>query len=463
MGKQKTLNNSYTFEGIGLHTGVSVKMVVSPAEANTGIRFCRTDVGEDALIPATADYVTSTERGTTLEKGELKISTIEHLMAALYACGVDNVLVSVDGPELPLLDGSAKAFADAFTADGLVEQDAEIKYLELKEKISYRDEETGAEIAIYPDTEYSVDAMIDFNSKVVGCQFARYDASVNFAEEIAPCRTFVFFHELEYLHSHNLIKGGSVDNAIVIVENPVAQENVDRMAALFNVPKLEVSQSGYLNNLELRFTNECARHKLMDVIGDLALCGYRLKGRVVASKPGHGVNTAAAKLLKKYAKNYFAKKDIPIYDSTAKPVVDINGIKKLLPHRYPFLMVDKIMEITPERVIGVKMLGVNEAFFQGHFPEEPVMPGVLQVEAMAQVGGILVLSSVDEPEKYSTYFAKIDNVKFKRKVVPGDVLVFKLTLTQPLRRSIVCMHGEAYVGEELACEGDMVAQVIKNK
>lgn len=461
--KQKTLSQIHTFKGKGLHTGLEVTMTVHPADADTGIRFCRTDIGPDAVIPATADLVTSTARGTTLEKGDVRISTIEHIMSAFAGFGIDNAYVEIDAPEAPIIDGSASAYAKAFSEDGLVEQDAERKCLAVTEKVYYRDEATGAEITILPDDEFSVDLMIDYGSKVLGNQYARLNPQVDYASEIAPCRTFVFFHELEPLFNNNLIKGGDLDNAIVVVERPVPQEELDRLSAIFNVERLERVPEGYLNHTSLRFENECARHKLLDVMGDLALVGYPIRGRVIASKPGHQVNTTVAKMLRKYAKTYFAKKDIPVYDSRKEALIDINGIKRLLPHRPPFLMIDKIVEMSADTIVGVKMIGVNEWFFTGHFPEEPVMPGVLIVEAMAQVGGILVLSGLDEPERYSTYFAKIDGVKFKRKVVPGDVLVFKLVLTQPLRRSIVTMRGEAYVGDQLACEAEMVAQVIKNK
>ncbi|MDD4058983.1 MAG: bifunctional UDP-3-O-[3-hydroxymyristoyl] N-acetylglucosamine deacetylase/3-hydroxyacyl-ACP dehydratase [Bacteroidales bacterium] len=460
---QRTLKQSYTFKGKGLHTGVQVTMFITPAPENHGVKFKRSDLDGEPIIDAITDYVSHSLRNTTLVKGAVSVATTEHILAALYALGVDNALITLDGPEVPILDGSSKPYTDAILADGLEDQESERRVFEVKEKIVVKDDESGAELAIYPDDEFSAEVMIDFNSKVLGHQFARYKADTNFASEIAPCRTFVFFHELEPLFKNNLIKGGDLNNAIVVVENEVPQEELDRLASLFNSDKLGRGKSGYLNHLNLHFENECARHKLLDVIGDIALSGFYFKGKIIANKPGHKINTKLASLLRKAAKDYFSKPVAPKFDLNSEPLVDINGIKNLLPHRPPFLMVDRIIEMTPHHVVGVKTIGVNEAYFLGHFPDEPVMPGVLIIEAMAQVGGILVLSELEEPEKYSTYFAKIDGVKFKKKVVPGDVLVIKLTLTAPLRRSIVCMKGEAFVGDTLVCEGEMVAQVIKNK
>lgn len=459
---QQTVKQQYTFQGKGLHTGKNVTLTISPAPVGTGIVFHRTDLGENAMIKGVVDYVSTTQRSTTLEHGGVKVSTVEHILSALYGLEVDNALITLDSEEAPILDGSAGPYAKAISADGLQEQDEPKMIFEIKEKISYKDPQTGAELTIMPDDEFSIDLMIDYNSKVLGSQYARYSQEVDYTSEIAPCRTFVFFHELEYLFKNDLIKGGDLENAIVIVEKEVPQEELDRMKALFNVDHIKRVPEGYLNNVELRFNNECARHKLLDVIGDFALVGFPIKGKVIANKSGHKINTKIAKLIREAAIKQFHSRGIPQYDPDKTPIYDVNGIKALLPHRPPFLMVDRILEKSEEKVIGVKTIGINEGFFIGHFPEEPVMPGVLIVEAMAQVGGILVLSGLDEPEKYSTYFLKINNVKFKKKVVPGDVLVIELILTEPLRRSIVSMSGKVYVGNTLVCEGDMVAQVIKN-
>lgn len=463
MELQHTLSKSYKFEGKGLHTGVYAHIELMPAPVDTGIVFQRTDLGEDKTIRAVADYVSDIRRSTTIESGEVRVSTIEHLLAAFYALGVDNAIVKIDAGEIPILDGSAKPYTDAITVDGLVEQDKKRSYFVVKEKIHLKDEESGAEIIVYPDEEYSVEVMVDFGSKVIGYQYARFSVDSDFCEDIAPSKTFVFFRELEHLYKNNLIKGGDLDNALVIVDQEVSQEELSRVATLFGKTDIERVDKGYLNNVDLKFDNECARHKLVDVIGDLSLVGFPIKGKIIAIKPGHSINTRMAKELRTIARKQKMQPIVVHYDGNKEPVVDINGIKNLLPHRPPFLMVDRILEMSKERVIGLKTIGVNEWYFAGHFPEEPVMPGVLIVEAMAQVGGILVLNDLDEPEKYSTYFVKIDNVKFKRKVVPGDVLVIELILTQPLRKTIVAMSGKVYVGDHLVCEGDMVAQVIKNK
>ena len=460
---QQTIKNIYTFSGKGLHTGSYVTMRLIPAPENHGIIFRRTDIEGQPTIEASVDNVKFTDRGTVLEASGTKISTVEHVMSALYALGADNVLIEIDGDEVPILDGSTAPFAEPIASDGLVEQSAAKRVFVVKEKIHYKDEATGSEITIFPDDTFSADVMIDFNSKVLGTQFARYTKDTDYTKEIAPCRTFVFMHDLEMLFKNNLIKGGDIDNAIVIAEKPLSNDEIVNLNKIFGSEQIKSVEQGYVNIDEPRFSNECARHKLADLLGDLALSGVKIIGKVSAVKPGHKINTKVAAMIKSAEKENSKLPDIPRYNPDDVPVIDIAGIKNLLPHRPPFLMVDRIIELGHDRVVGIKTIGINEGFFIGHFPDEPVMPGVLIIEAMAQVGGILVLSDLDEPEKYSTYFAKIDNAKFKRKVVPGDVLTIVLTLTAPLRRSIVAMRGEVYVGNALACEADMVAQVIKNK
>ncbi len=461
--KQQTLRNIYSFKGRGLHSGADVTVQIIPAPEGHGIKIRRVDIEDTTPFNCSADNVVSTQRGTVIENHGAKVSTVEHLMSALFSLGIDNALIETDGPEIPILDGSALRYAEAISADGVVIQKGERRFFEVKEPLSVKDSETGSEITIYPGSDLSVEVLVDFNSKVIGNQYARYTSKSDYLTEIAPCRTFVFFHDLVPLINNNLIKGGDLDSAVVIAEDRIEGEESEVVAKLFNKRGNGPIERGYVNIEEPLFTNECARHKLLDLLGDLALAGVRVKGRVVAYKPGHKINTEIAKLIIKMAKENLNSREIPQFDPNAEPVIDINGIKKLLPHRPPFLMVDRIISMTHDVVVGIKTVGVNEGYFIGHFPDEPVMPGVLIIEAMAQVGGILVLSDLEEPERHSTYFAKIDNAKFKRKVVPGDVLVIKLTLTAPMRRSIVCMKGEVYVGNTLACEADLVAQVIKNK
>ncbi len=458
--KQKTLNAPITFKGKGLHTGLNVTMTVLPAEPDHGIVFKRTDAG-DALVPALSEYVTDTSRGTTIEKDGVKISTIEHVMAALWGSGVDNALIEINAPETPILDGSAKEYVKKIAEVGLCEQEAEVKYYEIPEKTTFSIPEKGVQIDIYPDDQFSVSVQIDYNSKVLGNQYASYTPADDFAKAIAPCRTFVFLHELEPLLNLNLIKGGDLDNAIVVVENPVSEQEIERLSKIFDKKDIRVTK-GYLNNLELRYVNEPARHKLLDIMGDFALLGIRLKGRVFATRPGHFANTETIKLLKKNMKKDVHKPHFK-YDPTQTPVYDINQIRGVLPHRPPFLLVDRIIHIDSESVAGIKNVTMNEPFFVGHFPSEPVMPGVLIVEAMAQCGGILALHNVTDPENYSTYFMKIDGVKFKRKVVPGDTLQFELRLLEPIRRGIVLMEARAYVAGQLATEAVLMAQVAKNK
>ncbi|MBT3384884.1 MAG: bifunctional UDP-3-O-[3-hydroxymyristoyl] N-acetylglucosamine deacetylase/3-hydroxyacyl-ACP dehydratase [Prolixibacteraceae bacterium] len=455
--KQKTLANSFIIEGKGLHTGVNVTMNFLPAPENHGFKFKRVDLENHPLIEADADFVIDTSRGTMLEKNGARIGTIEHTLAALVGMDLDNVLIEVNNEEAPIIDGSSKYFVEGIEKAGIVEQNAEREFFEIKEKIQFNDEKSGAEIIALPDDDYRLNVMISFKSKVLNNQFANLQSINNFKEEIANCRTFVFLHEIEYLLNNNLIKGGDIDNAIVIIDKEVNQEELDRLADLFQHERVEVKPQGILNNLDLHFDNECARHKLLDVIGDLALCGKRIKGRIIATKPGHGPNTMFAKVLKKAYKKTIDK--APVYNPEIPPLMDVNRIKELLPHRYPFLMVDKVISITENEIVGIKNVSTNEPFFQGHFPAEPVMPGVLMVEAMAQTGGLLVLNQ--QEGKFLTYFIRIDNVKFRKKVVPGDTLIFKLTLTSPIRRGIANVKGVTYVGSKVVAEGEFMAQIVK--
>ena len=456
--KQKTLKTSVTFNGRGLHTGVAVKMTVSPAGDNHGIKFRRTDIEGTPEIPALADFVVDTSRNTTIGKGDVRISTVEHILAALWTMGVDNALIDIDGPEVPIMDGSAREYAAAIDKAGLEEQECEIKYYQVTDKISISIPEKGVEIELYPDDHLSVNVHIDYRSRVLGNQYAVFDETRdNFADEIAPCRTFVFLHELEPLLQNNLIKGGDLDNAIVVVENEVTGGDLDRLCTLFNKPDIEI-MAGYLNNVDAHFHNEPARHKLLDVLGDFALMGIRIKGKIMATRPGHFANTETVKMMRKQMRKEGAKPTFR-YNPAVEPVYDINAIKHRLPHRPPFLLVDKIVCIDDQSIVGIKSVTVNEPFFVGHFPDEPVMPGVLIVEAMAQCGGILALHGMDPDFFYSTYFLKIDGVRFKMKVVPGDVLQFELRLLEPIRRGLVHMEAKAFVGDRLACEADLMAQV----
>lgn len=457
--KQKTLAKEFSISGKGLHTNCLVKMTFKPAPVNHGFRFQRVDLDHKPVIPASADRVIDTSRGTVIARGEARISTIEHSLAALTGMDLDNVLIEIDNEEVPILDGSSRSFVQAIEEVGVVEQDAEREYFVVKEKIVFKNEKTGSEIIALPDNDYSLNILISFNSSVLNNQFASLDSLKNFKTEIANCRTFVFLHELEFLLKNNLVKGGDLDNAIVIMDRPVKQEELDRLADLFNHKHVEVKPQGILNNLDLQYDNECARHKLLDVIGDLSLAGKRIKGRIIATKPGHQANTEFAKLLMKAIKEEDSKEKAPDYDPNLPPLLDVNKIKDLLPHRFPFLMVDKIIDVTDEYIVGVKNVTANEPFFQGHFPNEPVMPGVLLVEGMAQAGGLFVLRSLEG--RYSTYFIKIDNVKFRKKVVPGDTVIFKVALTTPIRRGIAEMRGFCYVGDTIVAEGDYMAQIVK--
>ncbi|WP_312323494.1 bifunctional UDP-3-O-[3-hydroxymyristoyl] N-acetylglucosamine deacetylase/3-hydroxyacyl-ACP dehydratase [Soonwooa sp.] len=460
--KQKTIQEEIHLSGIGLHTGKEVNLTMKPAKENTGFVFIRTDLEGRPQVEADVNYVTTTERGTTLEKLGVKIHTCEHLLAALVGMDLDNVIMEMDSSEPPILDGSSKFFVEAIEKVGVEEQNATREYLVIKEVLSYVDPNTGSEITIIPSENYEVTTMVDFGTKVLGTQNASLKNLSDFKEEIASARTFSFLHELEQLLDHNLIKGGDISNAIVYVDKELTAETTEKLKVAFGKEDVSIRPNGILDNLTLNYPNEAARHKLLDVIGDLALVGVKIKGRVIANKPGHFVNTQFAKKLNRQWKLQ-KKKNVPDFDLTKEPVFDINGIMKLMPHRPPFLLLDKVLELSDTHVVGLKNVTMNEPFFVGHFPKEPVMPGVLQVEALAQAGGILVLASVPDPENYSTYFIKIDKVKFKRKVVPGDTLIFKIELIEPIRRGIVHMQGYGYVGDSVALEAELMAQVARNK
>lgn len=459
--KQTTLKNSFSLSGKGLHTGLEITAEFCPAADNHGYKFQRIDLEGEPTIDAVAENVKSTNRGTVIGRGDALVSTIEHAMAALYAAGIDNVLIKVNAPEMPILDGSAKEISDAITAAGIVEQEADKEFYVVKQKIEVRDDTTGASIEVLPDDEFSIDTMVAFDSPVLPNQFASLDSLAGFNEQIANSRTFVFVREIEPLLNANLIKGGDLDNAIVIYDSPMTQEQLDHIADIVGAPHVKVEEFGYINNRPLEHDNEPARHKLLDVLGDIALIGRPLKGRIIATRPGHSLNTTLAKQIRKELKRQEIQ--APVYNPNIEPIMDINAIRRSLPHRYPFLLVDKIIEKSDKHIVGIKNVTGNEPFFQGHFPQEPVMPGVLHVEAMAQTGGLLVLSQVEEPERYSTYFMKIDNVKFRQKVVPGDTLIFLVSFMTPMRRGCAVMKGYAFVGEKIATECEFMAQIIKNK
>lgn len=460
--KQHTLSSKVTISGTGLHTGVLVDMTLLPANPGFGIQFQRVDLPNKPVIKADCDLVTETSRGTTLQLGDAKVSTVEHVLAALVGKGVDNVLIELNGPEIPIMDGSSYPFIELIEEAGVTEQEATKSWYSLDENIYHYDEAKRVEMVALPAMEYQITTLIDFNSPVLGTQHAGLKTMRDFKTEIAPCRTFCFLHELEMLLDNNLVKGGDINNAIVVVDKPVTQEEMDRLAKAFKRDKIEIKSEGYLNNLELRFPNEPARHKLLDVVGDLALIGYPIKARIIANRPGHSTNVDFAKKIKQYIKKNKHVKDVPVYDPSQPPVFDLQHIEKTLPHRYPFLLVDKIIELTDSKIVGVKNVTFNEPFFQGHFPGNPVMPGVLQIEALAQTGGILTINAMGEG-KYDTYFLKIDNCKFKQKVVPGDTMLLKMELMSPIRRGICEMKGTVYVAGKVATEADLVAQVVKSK
>lgn len=447
-----------------MHTGSPSNLTLCPAPDNHGYKFQRIDLSGEPVVEADVDLVVDTSRGTTLGKGDVRIHTVEHVLAALAGMEVDNCLIKLDGPEIPILDGSSKPFVEAIITSGFEEQKAEREYFELKENLTFEDPLKKAEILAVPANEYRITVMVDYNSPVLGTQHAAMYHAGEFKEEIAACRTFCFVHELEFLVKNNLIKGGDLSNAIVICDRDISQDKLDELATLLNKPSVKVHEKGVLNNVKLQFQNEPARHKLLDIIGDLALAGKPLKGHILAARPGHSSNVAFAKKIKEQiALEKKRKAEAPRYDIGAEPILNVVDIMALLPHRPPFLLVDKIIELSETHVVGVKNVTMNEPFFEGHFPGAPVMPGVLQVEAMAQTGGVLVLKTVPDPENYLTYFMKIDGVKFKSKVLPGDTLVFRLELVSPIRRGLCHMKGEAYVGGKVVMEAEMLAQIVKVK
>lgn len=461
MLKQKTLKGSFSLCGKGLHTGLSLTVTFNPAPENTGYKIQRIDLEEQPIIDAIAEKVVDTQRGTVLANGDVRVSTVEHGLAALYAMGIDNCLIQVNGPEFPILDGSAIMYVDKIKQVGIEEQNAPKDWYIIRKKIEVKDEKTGSVITILPDEEFSITAMCFFESKFISSQFATIDNVNNFATEIAPARTFVFVRDIEPLLQANLIKGGDLDNAIVIYERQTTQERLDKLADMLKVPHMDANNLGYIQNKPLVWDNECTRHKLLDIIGDMALIGKPIKGRIIATRPGHTINNKFARLMRKEIKKHEVQ--APVYDPNEEPIMDNIRIRELLPHRYPMQLVDKVIAIGPTSIVGVKNITSNEPFFTGHFPQEPVMPGVLQIEAMAQCGGLLVLNTLDEPERWSTYFMKIDNVKFRQKVVPGDTLLFKVELLAPVRHGVSSMKGYMFVGDHVVSEATFTAQIVKNK
>ncbi len=459
--KQLTLGGSFSLFGKGLHTGLSLTVTFNPAPENTGYKIQRIDLEGQPIIDAVAENVGDTQRGTVLHKGDIRVSTIEHGMSALYALGIDNCLIQVNGPEFPILDGSAAMYVDKIKEVGIVEQTAPKDYYIIRKKIEVRDEATGSCITILPDQDFSITAMCSFQSKFVSSQFATLDNIKSFATEIAPARTFVFVRDIVPLLEANLIKGGDLNNAIVIYERQVEQDKLDKLADLLKVPHMDATKIGYIQPKPLMWDNECTRHKLLDIVGDMALIGKPIKGRIIATRPGHTINNKFARLMRKEIRKHEIQ--APIYDPNDEPLMNNERIRQLLPHRYPMQLIDKVVAMGATSIVGVKNVTANEPFFVGHFPDEPVMPGVLQVEAMAQCGGLLVLSQLEEPERWSTYFLRIDDVKFRHKVVPGDTLLFRVELLGPVRHGISSMKGYVFVGDHVVSEATFTAQIIKNK
>ena len=459
--KQKTLKGSFSLFGKGLHTGLNLTVTFNPAPENYGYKIQRIDLDGHPIVEAIAEKVVDTQRGTVLANGDVRVSTVEHGLSALFAMGIDNCLIQVNGPEFPILDGSAAQYVEKINQIGIEEQNAPKDYYIIRKKIEVKDEKSGSCITILPDDQFSITAMCSFESKFINSQFATLDNMANYAKEISAARTFVFVRDIEPLLQANLIKGGDLDNAIVIYERQTTQDRLDMLADMLNVPHMDANTLGYIQHKPLVWENECTRHKLLDIIGDMALIGKPIKGRIIATRPGHTVNNKFARLMRKEIKKHEVQ--APIYDPNEEPVMDNLRIRELLPHRYPMQLVDKILEIGPNTIVGVKNVTANEPFFTGHFPDEPVMPGVLQVEAMAQCGGLLVLNQLEEPERWSTYFMKIDDVKFRHKVVPGDTLLFRVELLHPVRHGVSSMKGYMFVGDKVVSEATFTAQIVKNK